>query len=162
MTMAKALTNGNQPMGAVAVSDRIYDTLMEAAPEGAVEFFHGYTYSGHPAACAAGIATMGIFEREGLFARAAKLAPAFLDAVFSLADVPVITDIRGYGLMAGIDLAASGAPGARGTDAHKRLHAAGLYVKMTGDAAIVAPPLVTEQAQIDEMVSILREVLSGY
>ncbi len=162
MTMAKALTNGNQPMGAVAVGDHIYDALMDAAPDGAVEFFHGYTYSGHPAACAAGIATMDIYEREGLFARAAELSPHFLDAVFSLSDVPVIADIRGYGLMAGIDLAPDAAPGARGMDAHKRLHAAGLYLKMTGDAAIVAPPLVIEREQIDEMVAILRDVLGGY
>lgn len=84
MTMAKALTNGNQPMGAVAVDDSIYDTICDASPGAAIEFFHGYTYSGHPAACAAGIATMEIYEREGLFQRAAELSPYFLDAFFSL------------------------------------------------------------------------------
>ncbi len=144
------------------MSNHVYDAMMEASAHGAVEFFHGYTYSGHPAACAAGIATLDIYEREGLFERAAELSPYFLDAVFSLSDVPVLADIRGFGLMAGIDLAPDGSPGARGIDAHKRLHAAGLYLKMTGDAAIVAPPLVTEREQIDEMVAILREVLGGY
>ena len=111
MTMAKALTNGCLPMGAVAVDEGIYDTITNAAPDGAIDFFHGYTYSGSPAACAAGLATMEIFEREGLFARAAELSPYFLDAVFSLRDLPVITDIRGYGLIAGFDLAPGDHPG---------------------------------------------------
>jgi beta-alanine--pyruvate transaminase len=160
MTMAKALTNGNQPMGAVAVSDRIYDTVVDAAPAGSVEFFHGYTYSGHPAACAAGIATMEIYERERLFERAAELSPYFLDAMFSLRDVPAITDIRGFGLMAGLDVAPDGAPGVRGFQAQKALYEAGLHVKFTGDAAIVAPPLVSERSHIDRVVEILREVLA--
>ena len=161
MTMAKALTNGNLPMGAVAVDERIYDTITEAAPVGEIDFFHGYTYSGSPAACAAGLATMEIFEREGLFARAAELSPYFLDAVFSLRDLPVVTDIRGYGLIAGFDLAPGDRPGARGIDVQKKLFAAGLHLKMTGDTGLVAPPLVSERAHIDRLVDITREVLSG-
>ena len=82
MTMAKALTNGAQPMGAVAICERIHDTIMGAAPEGAIEFFHGYTYSGHPAACAAGLATLDIYKSEGLFERGRELSPYFLDAIF--------------------------------------------------------------------------------
>ncbi len=162
MTMAKALTNAAQPMGAVAVHDRVHDTIVNAAPDKAIEFFHGYTYSGHPAACAAGLATMDIFERERLFERAAELSPYFLDAVFSLSDVPAITDIRGYGLMAGFDLAPEGGPGVRGLEAQKRLFKAGLHIKMTGDAGIIAPPLIAEKAHVDELCGILREVLSGF
>src|SRR4029077_2296686 len=98
ITMAKALTNAAQPMGGVAISERIHDTVMSAAQEGAIEFFHGYTYSGHPAACAAGLATLDIYRDEGLFERARALAPHFQDAVFSLRGAPHVTDIRGYGM----------------------------------------------------------------
>jgi beta-alanine--pyruvate transaminase len=159
MTMAKALTNGAQPMGAVVVRDEIYNTVVDAAPEGAVEFFHGYTYSGHPAAAAAGIASLEIYEREGLFERAAALSDYFLDQVFALQDLPVVTDIRGYGLIAGLDIAAKGGPGAHGLEATKKLFAAGLHVKFTGDTCIIAPPLVSEKAHIDEMCQIFRDVL---
>ena len=161
MTMAKALTNGNIPMGAVAASDHVFDTIAGAAPAGGVEFFHGYTYSGHPAACAAGIATMDIYEKEGLFERAAELSPHFLDAMFALADVPVITDIRGYGLMAAFDVD-PGPSGGRGLQVQKRMFDAGLYVKMTGDTGIAAPPLVSERADCERIAEILREVLSGF
>lgn len=162
MTMAKAITNGAQPMGAVAVSENIYNTIVDSVPESSVELFHGYTYSGHPAACAAGLAMMDILEKENLFGRAEKLADYFLDALFSLSDVPVISDIRGYGMIGGIDLSADGKPGQRGYDAQVRLFHAGLHVKFTGDAGIIAPPFVSEKQQIDDMVSILRDVLSKY
>ncbi len=162
MTMAKALTNGCQPMGAVAVDESVYDTIVDAAPEKTVEFFHGYTWSGHPAACAAGIATMEIYERERLFERAAELSPYFLDAVHTLEDVPVVTDVRGYGLIAGFDVAPGTAPGARGHDVQGKLFAAGLHVKMTGDAGIVAPPFVCERGHVDRIVDTLRSVLSTY
>jgi len=162
ITMAKALTNGAQPMGAVAVRESIYETVVGAAEEGAVELFHGYTYSGHPAACAAGLATLEVFEREALFARAAELSPAFLDAMYSLEDVPAVADIRGYGLIAGIDVAPAARPGARGHEVQKRLFDAGLNVKATGDALVVAPPFIIEREQIDEMSRILREVLSAF
>ncbi len=162
MTMAKALTNGAQPMGAVAVDEKIYDTVVNAAPEKSVELFHGYTYSGHPAACAAGIAVQDIYQREGLFERAAELAPYFQAAVFDLQDIPVVADIRGYGLLAGIEVAADGAPGVRGYDITKRLFARGMRIKFTGDSGIVSPPLVAERAHVDEICGILREVLSAY
>jgi beta-alanine--pyruvate transaminase len=163
MTMAKAITNGNQPMGAVAVAGHVYDTVVDAAAEGAVEFFHGYTYSGHPAACAAGIATMDIYEKEGLFQRAADLAPYFQEQVFSLQDIPVVTDIRGYGLMAGIDVAADAAgAGRRGQEAQAKLFHKGLHVKFTGDAGILAPAFVSEPAHVDEMCEKLRDVLRAY
>ncbi len=162
MTMAKALTNGAQPMGAVAVSDTVYETIVNGAPQGAVEFFHDYTYSAHPAACAAGIATLDIYQREGLFERAAEMAPYFLESVFALSDIELITDIRGYGMIAGFDLAPDGAPGKRGGEFQKRLFAAGMHVKMTGDSGIVAPPLVAEKEHIDEACRILRQVLGTY
>ncbi len=162
ITMAKALTNGAQPMGAVAVSDKIYGAVVDHAPAHAVELFHGYTYSAHPAACAAGIAALTIYEKEGLFERAAALSPYFLDAVWSLKGIPAITDIRGYGLLAGIDLAPADRPGARGYDATKRLFAAGLHIKFTGDAGIIAPPFVAEKSHIDQIIDILRKTLSQY
>ncbi len=159
ITMAKALTNGAQPMGAVAVRDAIYDTVVDAAPDGAIELFHGHTYSGHPAACAAALAALDIYEGEGLFARAADLSEAFLDAVFSLRDAPAVTDIRGYGMLAGFDLAPADTPGARGTEAMKRLFDAGLHLKFTGDSGLIAPPLVAGGDDIEAMVAILGDVL---
>jgi beta-alanine--pyruvate transaminase len=162
MTMAKALTNGAQPMGAVAVSNKIYETVVSESRESQIELFHGYTYSGHPAACAAGLATLDIYEKEGLFDRAAEMSSYFLDSVFALSEVPAVTDIRGYGLLAGFDVAPAETPGARGTEIQKRLFAAGLHVKMTGDAGILAPPLVCEREHIDEICSILKQVLGEY
>jgi beta-alanine--pyruvate transaminase len=161
ITMAKALTNGAQPMGAVAVSERIYSTVVDNAPPAGVELFHGYTYSAHPAACAAGIAALDIYEREGLFERAAELSPYFLERVFALRDVKQITDIRGFGLLAGFDLAPAERPGARGYEATKKLFAAGMHIKFTGDSGILAPAFVAEKKHIDEMCRLLREVISA-
>ncbi len=160
MTMAKALTNGAQPMGAVAVATRIHDAIMDAAPEGAIEFFHGYTYSGHPVACAAALATLDIYRDEQLFERARSLAPYFQDAIFSLASHTTVADVRGYGMLAGIDLHAQGSPGARGHAFQKQLFANGMHLKATGDCVIVAPPLIAEKSHIDAMTDILRRTLS--
>jgi beta-alanine--pyruvate transaminase len=162
ITMAKALTNGALPMGAVAVSEKIYHTVTSAALDGAVEFFHGYTYSAHPAACAAGIAALDIYEREGLFDRAAEMSDYFLDRMFSLKGIKAVTDIRGFGLLAGIDLAPAERPGLRGYDATKRLFKRGLHIKFTGDSGICAPALVAEKRDIDEICAIFREVFSEY
>jgi beta-alanine--pyruvate transaminase len=160
MTMAKALTNGAQPMGAVAASERIHDTIMAAAPEGTIEFLHGYTYSGHPGACAAGLATLDIYRNESLFERGRELSPYFQDALFSLSDIPVVADIRGYGMLAAIDLAPDGVPGRRGQAFQKRLFANGLNLKTTGDAAIIAPPLIAERAHVDVIADVLRKTLA--
>jgi beta-alanine--pyruvate transaminase len=159
MTLAKALTNGTQPMGAVVVRDDIYETLMQQAPSGAIELYHGYTYSAHPAACAAGLAALDIYGREQLFERAAEMSDGFLDRIFSLADIPIVTDIRGYGMLAGLDLAPAEAPGARGLDALKRLYDAGLLIKLTADTIILAPPLIASATDLDQMADILRRVL---
>jgi beta-alanine--pyruvate transaminase len=160
ITMAKAITNGVVPMGAVAVSERIHDTIMSAAQEGAIEFFHGYTYSGHPVPCAAGLATLDIYRDEGLFERGQALSPYFLDGIWSLKGLPAIADIRGYGMIAAIDMHPAGAPGKRGHELQKKLFDAGLHLKTTGDAAIIAPPLVAERAHVDTIVEILRKTLA--
>lgn len=161
MTMAKALTNAAVPMGAVAVTDRVYDTVMAATP--GVEFFHGYTYSAHPAACAAALAALDIYEKENLFARAAELAPYFLDGLFSLGDLPAVTDIRGIGLLGGVDLAPKDdAPGARGAEAVQDLWDEGILIKMTADTACIAPPFVSEKGHIDRLVDGLRKVFGKY
>jgi len=159
MTMAKALTNGAQPMGAVAASERIHDAIMGAAPEGAIEFFHGYTYSGHPAACAAGLAALDLYRDEGLFERGRALSPYFLDAIFTLKDAPHVADLRGYGMLAAIDVEPSGAPGARGYELQKRLFDHGLHLKATGDCVIVAPPLIADRSHVDTIVDIVRRTL---
>ena len=159
ITMAKALTNGAIPMGAVAVTDHIYNTINDASPENAIEFFHGYTYSAHPAACAAGIATQKIYEDEGLFARAAELESYFLDAIWSLQDHPLVADIRGIGLMAGVEVHPGAAPGQRGSEMQKAMFWNGLHVKWTGDNAIVAPAFVAERKHIDEIVDKFRRTL---
>jgi len=161
MTMAKALTNGCQPMGAVAVKDEIYETVTEASPENAIEFFHGYTYSGHPAACAAGLATQEIYQNENLFERAAEMSEYFLDKMFDLRDIDAISDIRGYGMMAAIDLKPGAAPGARGVAMQKKLFWNGLHIKFTGDCGIYAPPLVCEKSHIDEMCEVTRKTLEA-
>lgn len=161
MTMAKALTNGSIPMGAVAVTDAIYDTVMDHAAPGAIEFFHGYTYSGHPAACAAGLATMDIFEEEGLFQRAEEMSPYFLDAIYSLKDHPVVKDIRGIGMIVGFEMHATDKPGARGSALQKDLFWNGMHVKFTGDTGLVAPMFISEEKHIDEMIDKLRKSLDG-
>jgi beta-alanine--pyruvate transaminase len=161
MTMAKGITNGAQPMGAVAVSERIYDAIVGATTEG-IEFFHGYTYSGHPVPCAAGLATLDIYKRDGLFEQGRALSPYFLEGLFSLRDVPGVVDIRGYGLMGAIDVKTEGAPGRRAHALQKKLFDNGLHLKATGDSAIVAPPLVAERAHVDEIVDILRRTLKSF
>ncbi len=160
MTMAKALTNGAQPMGAVAVKDEIYDTITNAAPDNAIEFFHGYTYSGHPAACAAGNAAQDLYQSENLFERANQLSGYFGEAIHSLGDLECLYDIRSYGLMAAIELKPQGAPGALGTRFQKELFWEGLHIKFTGDNGIIAPAFVSEEKHIDQMVDILRAKLS--
>lgn len=160
ITMAKALTNGAQPMGAVAVRDGLYRTILEASPEGMPEFFHGYTYSAHPAACAAGLATLGIYERERLFERSRELSPYFLDAMFALQDMPSVADVRGFGLLAGIEVKPDKAPGVRGAELQAKLFDRGLHVKTTGDVAIMAPAFIATRADIDQMASILRDAIA--
>ena len=154
ITMAKAITNGAQPMGAVGVSDKIYNAIVDNGPEHGVEFFHGYTYSGHPACVAASLATLDVYEKEDVFARAEQMSPYFIDAVFdAFQDIPIVTDVRADGMMAAFDLAVDKNPGVRGYDAQKKTFANGVHIKFTGDAGIVAPALIAEKEHIDEKTS---------
>ena len=161
-TMAKALTNGAIPMGAVGVKDDVYETVTGASPENTIEFFHGYTYSAHPAACAAGIATQKLFEDEGLFERAEGMSDYFLDAIWSLKDHPLVVDLRGIGMMAGVEVESDGVPGRRGTQMQKDLFWNGLHVKFTADTGIVAPAFVAEKIHIDEIVDKIRKTLDQH
>ncbi|MBL8309461.1 MAG: aminotransferase class III-fold pyridoxal phosphate-dependent enzyme [Burkholderiales bacterium] len=160
MTMAKAITNGAQPLGAVAARTDIYDTITNAGPAKGIEFFHGYTYSAHPACTAAGLAMMDIFRKEKLIDRAAQMSPYFIDAMFTLSDLPVVTDIRAVGMMAAVEVAVDGTPGARGHELQKRLFDVGINLKSTGDNLIVAPPFISEKAHIDQIVATMRDVLA--
>ena len=161
VTTAKAITNGAVPMGAVFCSRDIHDALMQG-PESAIELFHGYTYSGHPVACAAGMATLDIYAREGLLTRAAELEAYWKEAVFSLRDLPAITDIRAIGVVAGIELASrEGAPGSRAYDVFTDCFQRGLLIRVTGDIIALSPPLIVEKAEIDTMVEMLRETITA-
>ena len=162
MTMAKALTNGVVPMGAVACNEHIYETITEASPDGAIELFHGYTYSGCPVATAAALATRDIFESENLVERAAAMSPKFLDALYGLEGIPVIADIRGYGLLGGIDVAPLERPGQRGGRLVQELYDAGVMTKVTGDCVLLSPPLICEEQHIDEMFGKVRSVLQKH
>ena len=162
ITMAKALTNGAQPMGAVAVRSDIYRTILDAAPEGVPEFFHGYTYTAHPAACAAGLATLEIYRKEQLFAKGRDLSGYFLDRMFALNDLPAIADVRGFGMLAGVEVKQGKAPGVRGNELQAKLYDRGLHVKTTGDNAIVAPALIASRADIDAIADMLREAISEF
>jgi beta-alanine--pyruvate transaminase len=160
LTMAKGLTNGAIPMGAVAASRDVHDTVVDGAPAG-IEFYHGYTYSGHPVAAAAAIATLGIYREENLFARAAELAPLWQEAVHSLRRCPNIIDIRNIGLVAGIELAPRpGAAGARAFEAFHRAFDEGLLIRVTGDIIALSPPLIVTEAQIGEIADRLAAILN--
>ena len=161
ITLAKAVTNGSIPMGAVAVRRRIYERITAAAPEGMIEIFHGYTTSAHPLACAAGIATQKIYREEGVFERAARLAPHFQERASELSKLPITSDVRSYGLLAGIDLVPGETAGATGYLALQRFFSAGLVVRVTGDTVILAPALVAEPEQVDRICEILTQVLSA-
>ncbi|HUQ73469.1 MAG TPA: aspartate aminotransferase family protein [Burkholderiales bacterium] len=155
---AKGLTNGAVPMGAVFVRDSIYEAFMHG-PDG-IELFHGYTYSGHPLACAAGIATLDTYEEEGLLERAGTLEKHWEDGIHSLKDARNVVDIRNFGLMGAIELAPkAGAPGSRGYNALVKCFEAGVLIRYTGDTLAFSPPLIVEKAQIDRIFTTVRDVL---
>jgi beta-alanine--pyruvate transaminase len=159
ITLAKGISNGVVPAGAVAARRQVHDAIVEGAPAG-IEFFHGYTYSGHPLASAAILATLDIYRRESLFERARSLAPQFEEAAHSLRDAPQVVDVRNLGLVAGIELAPrDGAPGARAADAFQRCFDRGLLVRVTGDVIALSPPLIVEPDQIAWTFETLRRVL---
>ena len=164
MTMAKATTNGVVPMGVVAVKDGIYDAVTDAssAPEGAPDLFHGYTYSGIPVAVAAALAVQDIFDKEDIFKRAKEMSPYFQDGLHSLKDLDVITGIRGYGMMGGIDIETKDKPGKAGFQTFKHCYDAGVNFKSTGDTLIIAPQFICEKKHIDEIIEKLRTGISNY
>jgi len=161
LTMAKGLTNAAVPMGAVAVCESIQAAIFKAADPG-IELFHGYTYSGHPLAAAAGLASLDLFASEGLFARAAALSQPFEDAVHNLRGVNHVRDVRNLGLVAGIELdPRQDEPGARALEAFHACLDAGLLIRVTGDIIALSPPLIVSLDQIDEIVSKLKAVLTA-
>jgi beta-alanine--pyruvate transaminase len=160
VTTAKGLTNGAIPMGAVFASRKVHDALMQG-PESQIELFHGYTYSGHPAACAAGLATLSIYREEGLLTRASEIETYWHNAVHSLKGLPNVTDIRTIGLIAGIELdSRAGAPGSRAYDAFVDCFERGLLIRVTGDIIALSPPLIIETSQIDAIVETLADALN--
>ena len=161
MTMAKGLTSGYVPMGAVAARNDIYDAFIDNTDWG-IELFHGYTYSGHPLACAAALANLKIYEQEGLFQNAAELAPYWEDAVHSLKDLPNVIDIRTLGIVAGIELEPrAGEPGRRGYEAMVAAYKAGLMIRITADIIALSPPLILNKADIDKAMTIVARVLKS-
>ncbi|HEV2571368.1 MAG TPA: aspartate aminotransferase family protein [Beijerinckiaceae bacterium] len=162
ITMAKGLTNGTIPMGAVATSDDIYRTFMDQKDNpAAIELAHGYTYSGHPVACAAAIATIDAYQREKLFERAETMAPAFEKAAHGLRDAPHVIDIRNMGLVTGIELAPrSGQPGARAYETFVHCFENGTLIRVTGDIIALSPPLIISESQIDDLFGAVRAALN--
>lgn len=161
ITMAKGITNAAVPMGAVACSRRIYDTVTGAMAEAAgIEMFHGYTYSAHPLACAAALATLDLYRDEALFERSCGLEAHWEAAVHALAGHRHVIDIRNMGLVAGIELQPrTGAPGARAMDLFRKLFDTGLLVRATADIIALSPPLIVEEEQIATMVAALAAAL---
>jgi beta-alanine--pyruvate transaminase len=160
ITCAKGLTNGCVPMGGVLVKKSVYDAFMHG-PDG-IELFHGYTYSAHPVACAAGIAALEIYEREGLLTRVRTLAKTWEEAAHGLKGLPNVIDVRSYGLMAGIELAPiTGKTGARGYDTFLKCYERGMLTRQSGDTIALSPPLIIEPAQIGQIFDTLAAVLRG-
>jgi beta-alanine--pyruvate transaminase len=146
-------------MGAVIVRKEIYDAFM-TGPEQAIELFHGYTYSAHPVACAAGLATLDVYQREGLLQRAREMAPYWEDAVHSMRDAPGVIDLRNYGLIGAIELdPLPGKPTARAFQAFLDCFERGVMVRTTGDTIALSPPLIIERSHIDQLFGTLGEVL---
>ncbi len=157
LTCAKGLTNGAIPMGAVFVADRLYDAFMQG-PESVIELFHGYTYSGHPVACAAALATQQIYQQENLFQKAIDLEPYWQEALFSLRDLPNVIDIRTVGLVAGVQFAAhADGVGKRGYEVFRECFENGLLVRASGDTIALSPALIVEKAEIDRMMELLAD-----
>jgi beta-alanine--pyruvate transaminase len=152
LCFAKGINSGAVPMGGVIAREGVYNAFMQG-PEHTIELFHGYTYSAHPLACAAGLAALDLYRDEQLFERARRIEPGFADAAMTLKDLPGVLDVRTVGISAGIDLAARpGAIGERGYEAMERaFHDEDLVIRITGDTLAIAPPLIVNEAQIAEI-----------
>lgn len=159
MSFAKGVTNGTIPMGGVVAANKVYDAFMQGS-QGAIELFHGYTYSGHPVAAAAASATVDLYREEGLFERAAELSPYFEQALHSLKGLPNVIDIRNLGLIGVVELASRpGAVGARAFEAFTDCYANGLLVRPAADTLALSPPLIVEKSHVDEMMGTLGAAL---
>ena len=159
-TVAKGMTNGSVPMGAVFVKDSIYEAFMKGVD--GIEIFHGYTYSGHPLGCAAGIATLDVYEEEGLLERAQSVEKHWEDALHSLKGTRHVIDVRNVGLMGAVELEPKkDAPGSRGYNAFVKVFEADVLVRYTGDTLAFSPPLIVEKAQIDRIAETVRKVLQA-
>ncbi|MEJ7810591.1 MAG: aspartate aminotransferase family protein [Gemmatimonadaceae bacterium] len=159
VTVAKGLTNATVPMGAVIARRGIYDAVLGATAAG-IEFFHGYTYSGHPLACAAGVATLALYEEEGLFERARAMAPYWESAVHALRGLPHVIDVRNMGLVAGIELEPrTDRPGARAFDAFVDAFGEGVLIRVTGDIIALSPPLIAERSHVDRLFEVVARVV---
>lgn len=160
MTTAKGITNGAVPMGAVFASSSIYSQIVDNAPEGMIELFHGYTYSAHPLACAASQATLDVYQEEGLFDRCLAMAPYWEDALHSLRGEPWVIDIRNLGLVGGIELEGiPGKPTKRAFEAYLRCYDKGIHIRTTGDILALTPSLVIEKEEIDQLIDVIRATL---
>jgi beta-alanine--pyruvate transaminase len=158
--IAKGLTNGAVPMGAVVARKGVHDAIVNSAAENAIELFHGYTYSGHPLACAAALAALDTFEEEKLFERSRELAPYFENAVHSLRELPHVADVRNLGMVAGIELESiEGKPGARAFDVFLKCFEKNVLIRTTGDIIALSPALIISKQQIDELVGTIADVL---
>jgi beta-alanine--pyruvate transaminase len=159
ITSAKGISSGVVPLGAVFAKNEIYQTVVNQAPEGSVEFFHGYTYSGHPVACAAGLATLDIYEREGLLNRASgEIGQYFEQGLHSLKDIDSIIDIRNYGLIGAVQFAEAPHGKPIGFDILKRCYDKGVMVRSMGNTIALSPPLIIEKHHIDLIVDTLGQV----
>ena len=160
MTTAKGITNGAVPMGAVFSKRHIHDTFMDAPP--GIELFHGYTYSGHPLACAAAQATLRVFREQGVMENARQIQPYFEDALHALRGLPHVIDLRSIGIVAGIELESiPGKPGARAYSALKKAFADGLLIRTTGDIIALSPPLILGRQHVDELFGKLAALLKN-
>jgi len=161
MTTAKGITSGTVPMGAVFAASDIHDAFMHG-PEHVIELFHGYTYSAHPLACAAALATLDTYREEVLFERAAEIAPYWEEAIHSLADCRNVIDTRNLGLIGAVELEPiPGEPTKRAFSAFLEAYEKGVYIRTTGDIIAMSPPLIIEKSHIDRIVDVLRDVLNG-
>jgi beta-alanine--pyruvate transaminase len=159
MTVAKGITNAAVPMGAVCARGSIYDAIVNSSAAG-IELFHGYTYSGHPLAAAAGLATLELYRSEALFERAASRESYWADAVHSLRGSPHVIDLRNIGIVAGIELEPrAGAPGARAFDVFLKCFEDGVMIRSTGDTLALSPPLILEKAHIDRMFDVVGNAI---
>jgi beta-alanine--pyruvate transaminase len=161
MITAKGITNGVVPMGGVFVKSEIHDAFM-AGPEHLIEFFHGYTYSAHPLACAAGLATLDTYADEGLLTRAAELAPYWEQALHSLKGTKQVIDVRNIGLVGAIELESiAGEPTKRAFSVFLECFERGVLIRTTGDIIALSPPLIISKAQIDELIGTIGDVLKA-